>query len=229
MTIFLNLLIKLTSKLTSKLTPKLTPQFVQGFTLIELLIALTLFAILSSLTTLLLQNALRTEQALKANSESTQQLEQAVILITQSTRNLVPRAVRGNELHLFPPMIGEPQLLELSQLLNQNPDGEQRQANIIRVAYLCKDNQFIRRRYLQLDTLNRHNYTEQVLLKNLKTCLFSYYDFNLKQLNHWIIDTPPPNIKLPDAIEWKIQFKNSAPIQFLFPITPSRHFIARAL
>ena len=195
-----------------------------GFTLIELLIALFIFAILSTLTTLLLQNTLRTEKHLKTHSEQTQQLQRTVILLTQSIRNLIPRGIRGNELHLFPPLIGQAQFLEFSQLLNQNPGGTLVEANIIRVAYLCQNHQLIRRRYLMLDTLDRHEYRDTLLLDKLKNCQFSYIDTKNNSLNTWIIDDPPPKINLPAAIEWTVQLENNHSLTLLFPIAVGQHY-----
>lgn len=195
-----------------------------GFTLIELLIALSIFAILSTLTTLLLQNAIQTEQRVKNSSARAQELQRTIILLTQSTRNLIPRSIRGNELRLFPPMIGQDHFLEFSQLLNQNPEGTQQQANVIRVAYLCQNKQFIRRRYLMLDTLNRHEYRDTVLLDKLKQCQFAYIDPQHNHLNTWMIESPPPRINLPEAIEWSITLANNHALKFLFPIAPGTHY-----
>src|SRR5437660_10088382 len=106
---------------------------VKGFTLIEILIALTVFAILATLTSSSLYYAFNIRTRVNAQAERLNTLQLAISIIQQDISQTVERGVRGNEMRLFPVFIGRAKYLELTPDGHVNPDALETRSTLKRI------------------------------------------------------------------------------------------------
>lgn len=156
-----------------------------GFTLLEVLIALTVFAILATITGSAMHNAFETQAHLNTKADQLNRLQLALAIVKRDTDQVINRAVRGNELHLFPPFLGQTQYVEFTTSGMLNPESQAQRSALQRVAYLCKNGQLIRRHWPVLDAPKRNQYVDRILLSNLQRCQFAYLAQNRQILPMW--------------------------------------------
>ncbi len=192
----------------------------RGFTLIEIIIALAIFAIIATITSSLLVQSVHLQERVSAHSERLSQIDLAIALLQQDIVQLIPRAVRGNEMHLFPPIIGQAKYFEFTRGGATNPMGIEKKSSLIRVAYVCEQHQLIRRIWQQLDTPDRSHYHDAILLKNLKNCSIEYLGLHNNLVSSWYQEPPQPHrpkpVFLPKAIKITIAFDQNQPIALSF-------------
>lgn len=165
-----------------------------GFTLLEVLIALTIFVVVVSLTTMVMRQSFGVEEKVTQVTDELTHLELALSEINRDTKELVLRATRGNDMHLFPPFIGQEDYLEFTRKGVINPNSAAKISNMQRVAYLCSKGNLIRRAFIILDTPNRKLYQDNILLKSLSACKFAYLDQNGSVVATW--GQQQPNTRL---------------------------------
>lgn len=194
----------------------------QGFTLIEIIIAVAIFAIIAVITSSVLVQTMHLEERVSLHSEQTTHLELAITLLQQDISQFVPRAVRGNEMHLFPPLIGQQHYLELTRGGVSNPMDTEQRSQLLRVAYLCEKSHLIRRVWQQLDSTDRQQYHDSVLLKELKSCDFEYMGLHNTLVSTWYQEpmqtNQPVRIFLPKAIQINLTFDHEGQLTLLFPL-----------
>ena len=193
----------------------------KGFTLIEILIALTVFAILATITSSSLYYAFNTRTRVNAQADRLSALQLAVSLMQQDTLQTVERAVRGNEMHLFPIFVGQPQYLEFTRDGNVNPQSIEKRSTLMRVALVCTDGTLRRRTWESLDTANRKNYEDKVLLDKVDECHFNYLNQNSQLLTEWREQAVTQNQRrepLPKAVKVTINIKEWGEMSLLFII-----------
>jgi general secretion pathway protein J len=191
----------------------------KGFTLIELLIALAVFAILATITSSSMYYAFNTRARVTEQAERLASLQLAITMIERDTAQAINRPIRGNEMHLFPAFVGQPDNLELTRAGFANPDSVEKRSNLKRVALLCRDNQLLRRSWDALDPVNRDNYEDKILLSDITTCKFAYLNQNLQVLSEWFEDAFGQDQKsesLPKAIQLTLALKSWGDATFLF-------------
>ncbi|ASQ45780.1 GspJ family T2SS minor pseudopilin variant LspJ [Legionella clemsonensis] len=192
-----------------------------GFTLIEILIALAVFAILATVTSSVMYYAFNTRARVNQQADRLNNIQLALLLIERDTTQAIPRAVFGNEMHLFPAFIGQPQYFELTKLGFENPHSLEKRSNLQRIAYICNNNQLLRRIWSTLDSTNRDRYEDRIVLDNLVTCRFAYLNHNLQVLPEWRENAVQQNQKaepLPKAIQINLTLKDWDKISLLFII-----------
>src|SRR3990167_8575587 len=101
----------------------------RGFSLIEIMVALAVFAILAVITSSVLVNAVQLDHRITTHQEHFHDIELAMALLSQDTTQFIPRAVRGNEMHLFPPIVGQATYVEFTRAGVVNPDDLAQQSN----------------------------------------------------------------------------------------------------
>lgn len=193
----------------------------KGFTLIEILIALTVFAILATITSSSLFYAFTTRSRVNAQADRLNTLQLAVSLIQQDTLQTVERAIRGNEMHLFPVFVGQPQYLELTRDGYFNPKSVEKRSTLKRIALLCKDNTLVRRTWGSLDPLDRKIYKDKVLLDNISSCHFNYLNQNSQLLNEWreqAVNQNQEKESLPKAVQINLKISDWGEMNMLFII-----------
>lgn len=195
----------------------------QGFTLIEIMIALVIFALLASMTTALLSHAFHTRERIARVADELSTVQLAVSLLKRDTEQAIPRAILGNEMHSFPPFIGQTNYLEFTRDGFLNPEAIETRSTLARVAYLCKGHQFIRRYWERVDTPTREHYSDKVLLDQLSTCAFAYVTNTKQMVPEWQEAPSEPNQKkvaLPIAVQVTLtrpSFGNMS-LLFIFPV-----------
>jgi general secretion pathway protein J len=157
---------------------------IDGFTLVELLIALFIFAILATLTTLSLTQSIKTKRLIDETSVALAPLEYTLLIIKQDTHHAINRAIRGNDMRLFPPFIGQKNYIEFTRNGIINPFHEKK-SNLLRVAYLCENKKLIRRIFEAVDSTDRKHYSDTTLLNNLSKCAFEYISHRGETLSEW--------------------------------------------
>lgn len=193
----------------------------RGFTLIEVLIALTVFAILASITSSTLYYAFNTRTRVAEQSEQLSTLQLAISLIQQDTRQTIERAIRGNDMRLFPIFVGRPEYLEFTRDGVVNPGSLEKRSNLKRIAYLCQGDTLIRRTWASLDPINRNVYADKPLINKLSDCHFGFLNQNLEVFPEWRADAVNQSQNkesLPKAVQINLTIKKQGEINLLFII-----------
>ncbi|BCA95300.1 type II secretion system protein GspJ [Legionella antarctica] len=193
----------------------------KGFTLIEILIALTVFAILATITSSSLYYAFTTRTRVNAQAERLNALQLAVSIIQQDTSQALERAIRGNEMHLFPIFVGQPQYLELTRDGNVNPQSLEKRSSLKRIALVCMDGALLHRTWPSLDPANRNTYEDKLLLDSVTGCRFNYLNQSLQLLPEWreqAVNQNQGKEPLPKAIQINITLQEWGEINLLFII-----------
>ena len=194
-----------------------------GFTLIEIIIALTIFAIIATITASVLYQNTKIKERLEISANQFSQMQLAFSMLDKDIKQIVERQIRGNEMHLFPAFIGNPQYIEFTRGGIYNPMNLENRSTLKRIAYLCKRKQLIRRTWPILDTPNRQEYQDKILLTNVKKCTFKYigmhnnivpewHQYTIRRQNQSI--TSP----LPIAIQLSLNIEALGAITMAYPI-----------
>lgn len=194
----------------------------KGFTLIEILIALTVFAILAAITSSAMYYAFNTRSRVSEQAERLNSLQLAISLIEHDTEQAIVRDIRaGKEMQLHPVFEGEAQYLEFTRSGFVNPNSEEKRSVLQRVAFLCKNNQLIRRSWVTLDPVNLENYQDKVLIDRLMNCQFAYLNHNSQVLSEWRPNAVQQNQRaepMPKAIQINLSLKDWGKMSLLFII-----------
>lgn len=192
-----------------------------GFTLIEILIALAVFAIMATITSSTLYYSFNTRTRVNEQSERLSSLQLAISLIQQDTRQIVERAIRGNDMRLFPIFIGRPDYVEFTRDGNVNPGSIEKRSTLKRIAFVCQNGTLLRRTWDTLDPTNRSIYSNKVLVNHLSDCHFGYLNQNVQLFPEWRADAVNQNQNkeaLPKAIQINLSLQNLGEINLLFTI-----------
>jgi general secretion pathway protein J len=203
----------------TRVTPNLNP--IKGFTLIEILIALTIFAIIATITSSSLYYAFNIRARVNAQAERLNSLQMAVSIIQQDTIQTVERGIRGNEMRLFPAFIGQNAYLELTRDGAINPNSLEKRSTLKRIALVCQEGKLLHRTWDSLDPVDRNKYEDKLLLDDLTQCQFNYLNRNLQVLSEWreqAVDQNQKKEPLPKAIQMKITIKAWGDMDMLFII-----------
>lgn len=158
---------------------------IKAFTLVELLIALTVFAILATITSSSLYHAFNTRARVNVQSNRLNELELVISTVQKDINQVVERPVRGNEMRLFPLFIGQLHYLEFTRSGITNPESSEKRSTLKRIAWVCEEDKLIRRTWVSLDTVDRNAYQDKLLLADLKECHFNFLNQNLQWLPEW--------------------------------------------
>jgi len=193
----------------------------KGFTLIEILIALTVFAILATLTSSILYYSFNTRTRVNAQAERLNSLQLAVSIMQQDITQIVARAIRGNEMRLFPVIIGRTDYLEFTRDGALNPLSQEKRSTLTRVALVCHDQQLLHRTWENLDSVDRNKYEDKVLVDNVKQCHINYFNNSLQVLNEWRENAVTQNQiqePFPKAIQVNLILNDWGSMNLLFTI-----------
>jgi general secretion pathway protein J len=193
----------------------------KGFTLIEILIALTVFAILATLTSSSLYYAFNNRARVNAQADRLNALQLAVSIMQKDISQTVERSIRGNEMRVFPIFVGQPQYLELTRDGNVNPKSFEKRSTLKRIALVCTDGKLLHRTWSTLDPVDRNIYQDKVLLDNLTACNFNYLNQELQVLTEWREQAVTQNQRkepLPKAIQINLTIQEWGEMNLLFII-----------
>lgn len=193
----------------------------KGFTLIEILIALTIFAILASITSSTLYYAFNTRTRVNAQSERLSTLQLAISMVQQDTLQITERAIRGTDLRLFPIFVGRSDYVEFTRDGDVNPGAIDTRSTLKRIALVCQNGALLRRTWDTLDPENRNIHADKVLIGDLSNCHFNYLNQTLQTFPEWRTDAVNQNQTkeaLPKAIQVNLTLTDLGEINLLFTI-----------
>ena len=197
-----------------------------GYTLIEIMVALAVFAILSAMTASSMHHAFNIKERVNAQANQLNTLQLAISLFTQDTEQVIDRPIVGNEMRSFPPFVGESHYLELTRGGSVNPNEIEHRSTLKRIAYLCKENKLIRRSWASLDTPQRNQYHDAIILEKLNGCSFSYIAANKQTLNEWhdyAVQQNQNKESFPSAIQLNVSLDHWGKINLIFPLTEATY------
>jgi general secretion pathway protein J len=192
-----------------------------GFTLLEILIALTIFAILATITSSSLYYAFNTRTLVNIQANKINSLQMAISIIQQDTSQIVDRAIRGNEMRLFPVMLGQPEYMEFTRDGILNPNSLDKRSTLKRIGLACMNGRLIRRTWSSLDPVDRNAYQERVLIDDIDECHFNYLDQNMQSSPEWreqAVNEVQRTEPFPNAIQINLILKNWGKLNLLFII-----------
>ena len=193
----------------------------RGFTLLEILIALTIFAILATITSSSLYYAFSTRTKVNIQADRLNMIQLAISIIQQDTSQIVDRAIRGNEMRLFPVLVGQPEYMEFTRDGITNPKSIDKRSTLKRISITCLDGALIHRTWESLDSIDRNKYQDRVLIDNIKDCHFNYLNHNLQSLTEWreqAVDEEQKAEIFPTALQINLTLKDWGKINLLFII-----------
>ena len=158
-----------------------------AYTLIEVLVALTVFAILATITSSVMYNTYTTQKNITRHSEDLLQIELATTILERDIKQVVNRPVVRKQMQIKPAFWGNSTYFELTRDGLVNPKSIEKRSTLKRIAYLCSNGQLIRRSWPHLDTPKVKTYDDKVLLNNLQKCEFNFFDKKRQILSEWVI------------------------------------------
>ncbi len=194
---------------------------ISGYTLIEILVALTVFAILASITASVMYRVSMTRTRVNEQADRLTQLQLAISLISNESEQIIERPVYGNDMHLFPAFIGRSQYAEFTRGGLANPAGLDKRSTLKRVALVCAGSRLYRRSWAVLDSPDRNNHQDKLLLDKLTDCHFNFLNHQLQVFNEWRASVVKQNQKketLPKAIQLDITLSDWGNASFLFTL-----------
>ncbi|WP_133135451.1 GspJ family T2SS minor pseudopilin variant LspJ [Legionella rowbothamii] len=192
-----------------------------GFTLIEVLIALAVFAILASITSSTLYYAFNTRTRVNEQSERLSALQLTISIVQQDISQTAERAIRGNDMRLFPIFIGRPDYVEFTRDGDVNPGSVEKRSSLKRVALVCQNNSLLRRTWDTLDPFDRNTHADKVLVSNLSDCHFGFLNQSLQVFPEWRADAVNQDQNkesLPKAVQINLTVKKLGELNLLFTI-----------
>ncbi len=193
----------------------------QGYTLIEVIVALALFAIVTTLSATLIQQAFDTRAHLMASTDRFNAIQLTVSLLQRDTAHMMNRPIRSTDKQLFPPFVGESSYLEFTRSGVVNPNATSKRSTLKRVALICENQQLIRRTWITLDGPTHKDFLDKILLDHLNDCAFSYLTHKLEILSEWrpyALSVNQLKESLPSAILLKLSMNRLGEASFLFII-----------
>lgn len=191
--------------------------FNKGFTLIEIMVALVIFAILALITAINLMEAFNSEEKISAKLEQLETIQISLTLISRDLPQMAVRSVYRGAMDYKAAIIAKRDYLEFTRDGFINPGAIEERSTLKRVAYLCQNKQLIRRTWHQLDEPNPKAYDDQILLKKLKKCYFSYLDHRNQMLESFMPKSMHSH-QLPRAIGINLEIENEGDLSMIYPI-----------
>ena len=193
----------------------------RGFTLIEVLIALAVFAIIATISASTIYYAFTMRARVSEVAQRLLDIQLAITIMERDSKQAISRPVRANEMRLYSAFMGQAQYVEFTRAGIPNPGSFEKRSTLQRIAFLCRDKQLIKRRWLSLDVRDRNQYKDRTLLRNLQSCQFKFLDQNLQLLSEWRenanADTKNGET-FPKALQFSLAIKSWGKGEFLFLI-----------
>lgn len=184
-----------------------------GVTLLELLVVIAVFSIISAAAYSSLQNSLKAEENFNASMKDLEAVQMSLALFQRDIMQLSPRDVRdafGDKESAIALINGR----ELVFTRDGNFSSlKLDQAELLRVSYSLRDEQFIRSHWRHLDITQGDRPLSASLLSNVTNLQIRVLDQN----NLWHLDWPISNNAKIRAVELTIELEGWGEIRRLFP------------
>lgn len=192
----------------------------QGMTLIEVMVAVAIFAVVVTLATAGFKSVADTKEITDRVSNQLSDLQSAMSILERDIEQMSARTARNDYGEIKDAFIIESDRMTLSRTGRPNPGGLKRPA-IQRIQLFVEDNTLIRRSYKVLDLSSYDQYTDNVLIENVKEVQFEAFS----KAGNWETQWPPydPNIDeetkrtlLPKAVKMTIEIENLGKLEKWF-------------
>jgi general secretion pathway protein J len=185
----------------------------KGVTLLELLIVIAVFSIMSAAAYSSLQNSLKAEENFNASMKDLEAVQMSLALFERDIMQLSSRGVRDafgdNEAALVLRNGRELVFTRGGNFSSLKLD----QAELLRVAYSLRDDQFIRSHWRHLDSVQGDRPLVASLLSKVSSLRIRVLDQN----NLWHLDWPISDNDRIRAVELTIDLEGWGEIRRLFP------------
>jgi general secretion pathway protein J len=188
----------------------------QGFTLLEILIALSVFAVVAVITSSVLYNTFTTRDRLLVVSDKLAEMQIALYIIEKDITQLANRKVNRGDFKISTEVVAKPDYFEFTRAGNSNPEAAEKRSSLVRVAYYLKDNKLIRKSWPRIDSPQKKA-DEKVILTEVKSLFFYYYNANLARLNNWQVAINKRN-ELPSAIAVNLDLNELGKIELVYDV-----------
>lgn len=195
----------------------------QGFTLLEILIALTVFAILATITSTALYHIFHTRSRVNLQADRLNELQMAVSLLSRDTQQVVYRPIRSTEMRLQPAFTGQKNSMEMTRAGYTNPGALEKRSSLERVALLCEGDQLLRRSWPVLDSPHPEKFQQTVLISGVRNCHFNYLNQALELLSEWRennSDQGPAKEPFPKAVQINFEIPEWGVFNYLLILPP---------
>ena len=192
-----------------------------GYTLIEVMIALVVFAIIATLSSSVMYHVFGIRERVAIQADQLGELQLALTLVEHDMIQFVPRTVRSNDMHVFSSFVGTNQYIEFTRGGLVNPSAAVKRSGLKRVAYVCSQNQLVRRTWEVLDMPERHDYEDRILLSHLESCSFAYISIYQQIMTEWRAYNVEQNQKvqaIPSGVQLTVDPYGWGKMTFLFVI-----------
>ncbi len=198
----------------------------RGFTLIEVLVALAVFGVMSMLAYAALGSTLSNADYLTERMERLQSVQRTIRYLSSDLMQAAPRPVRSDLGDSYVPAVSSSLssdfALELTHGGWSNPAGLPR-STLQRVAYRIEEDQLLRYHWGVLDRTYSNEPIVTVLLENVESLYFRYYDGTGEISEVW-----PPQLQQggegmrlrPRAVEIVLTLPDQGEITRLLEIAP---------
>lgn len=156
----------------------------KGFTLIELLIAISILAILLTLSYAGLSSVLKNHTLLSAQQVKFSQFNRLFTRLHSEVQQIIPRPVTTDSNIKVAALLIKYQSLSFSKLGRPNLTNLAR-SSLQRIDYFLEDNTLIKRVWLAPDNADMANYTEEKLLEGITELTFEALANNKQWLRTW--------------------------------------------
>ena len=181
----------------------------KGYTLIEVLIALTVFSVLTAISTSAIQKILNRYRILHSNYQQWYKIDRVVSELQNQTQAYASRSIQTGEKRQFPPFIGQHNYIEFTYV---RPPQQQ----LERIGYLCQGEKLILRQWKQVDSTRRNDFQQKILLDHLTECRFRYMNFKHQSSGHWDNEQGSNPIGVQIMLAWNSKQK----LQLWFALPP---------
>lgn len=196
-----------------------------GFTLLELLIAITVFAILSTIIYSGLKTVLDTEEQTRRHMDQLSQVQIGLHLIQQDIEQAVARPIRDEFGDPLPAMRSG----DLTGLLMEFTHGgypnplKLKRSGLQRVAYQFEDNKLYRLTWSVLDRAQDSTPRKSLLLESLISVEINFFDQQMKIHGEWPTVSPENgeenSYPLPKAVEISLELERIGKISRLLRVS----------
>ena len=189
-----------------------------GFTLLELLVAITIFAVVTTMAYGGLQTVLTSRDRITEQSNQLAELQLAFTIISRDLQQSIPRPVRDEFGDSRPALFSgaSDQLLELTHngainLLDQN------RSDLQRITYSLEDEQLIRKIWPTLDHAQAEDPQEMIIFNKVQNVEIRLLNEDGEWQQEW--DDTDDIIAMPVAVEINIELEHWGTINRLIQIT----------
>lgn len=202
-----------------------------GFTLIEILIALFIFAILATITTMGLNSVIKSRERTELHAENLQELQLALSLLQHDLLQAIDRPILDNDSSPLPAFYApRPDYFEFTHSGFSNPQMQVARSHLQRVGYEWKNESLNRLTWNVLDRSTDTQPQQKIILSKVKNLRLRFLAKNKQYYSKWPIEGEA-STALPLAIELTLTLTDQQIIYRLF-LTPGAsatdYFISKA-